>query len=335
MSESAKTGSTLRGMNPPPKLESRPDPGAPAAQQESGSRPPSPGQNPATPKSLRAEEFYPDDFRDLPPELVELAKQGKPLPKPARAPLAGSHQRAEPVDPTPIEIPLQATEYAEARPLPPTTDHKTIETETIKVDPEADPRRATTQKNLRTLARSKAADAESDAPPMLSDAPPTEEAVDTEPTVVDGAPPHRSGTWKFAVVGVLLMGGLVAVLATSWSKSRAQPDSTEPETAPTQVATAQLTDPNATVKQPPTANTDPPKSPPLTTAAAPALTKMPTPPKTSAQQAGAQPRAAAKPKPVAPSVREKPSPTPSPLIPPTAASSPAKPVDGFPDKPVY
>ncbi len=306
------SGRTLRGLNPPPNQDSKPPASAAPIEGEQNTLAGlGPSQGPKSqPNTLHTQEFQPDDFRDLPPELIEAAKQGKPLPKPAPAPLAGSHQRTEPIDPTPIEIPLQATEYAEARPLPPTTDHETIETETIKVDPEADPRRATTQKSLRTLARAKAAATEHDAPPTQSDAPATESdtTTDNEPTVVDGAPTHRARGWKFAVVGVLLLGGVVAVLATGWSKKSGEARTTEPESASTRVAPAALATPSPTARQTAPAKTTPAKSTALTPVATPAPTKMPAP--TTTAQSPISPTAKSPPISPKPSAAPRPSTNP-------------------------
>ncbi len=352
------SGRTLRGLNPPPNQDSKPPASVEGEQNTLADMGPSQGPKPP-PNTLHTQEFHPDEFRDLPPELIELAKQGKPLPKPAAAPLAGSHQRTEPIDPTPVEIPLQATEYAEARPLPPTTDHKTIETETIKVDPEADPRRATTQKSLRTLARAKAAatdpDAsptESDVPPVQSDALPTQSdapptqsdapaaatdtaTTDTEPTIVDGAPTDRGRGWKFALVGVLLLGGLVAVLATGWSKNHREARTTEPEGASTQVAPAPLATPNLTARQTTPTRATPAKSTPVVPVTAPAPVKAPASSKTKVKQAGTESRPAAKPKAAPPSASAKPktqagagaasresAPKPAPSDPGTSSSGP-------------
>jgi hypothetical protein len=168
-------------------------------------------------------------------------REGKPLRKRAKAPLAGAQVVPGSADPTPIEPPpdppLKATEYAGPRPLQPPTDHKTLETETVKLHPEDDPRRATTQKSLRTPAGRDVAE--------TAEGP--DATIDANATIVDAVAPGRSGGKKLALVAIGCVVTVLVLLA-AWSRpgdqdhaaaiadpprGTAAPAKTAPKAAPT------------------------------------------------------------------------------------------------------
>ena len=83
------------------------------------------------------------------PMLADTPREGTPSFDDLDSAMAEDAPPVPEVGPTPD----YAKEYVGPRPLAKRTDHKTTELQAVKVAPEADPRRAPTQKNLRTLQR--------------------------------------------------------------------------------------------------------------------------------------------------------------------------------------
>ncbi len=120
---------------------------------ERASKPAEPGKG--GPTHLETVEFEPGAFNDLAAEDIERLKRGEALPPRAPVPVAGGDAREVPVDATPIDLPNQAAAYEGPRELPSRTNHNTFEMQTVAVDSEVDPRRAPTQRKLRSPVEKK------------------------------------------------------------------------------------------------------------------------------------------------------------------------------------
>ena len=154
----------------------------------------------------------------------------------------------------------------------PGTDHKTIETETIKVDPAIDPRRATTERKLRKPPPEAASDVHATA-------------TKADATIVDA--PERTAWGRFGVVALVCVG--VVVLVIAWSRKGDDASNA----APTQTVTATGT---ATATATATATTTEAKPATPEVAATPAATQS-APPATPEKAPSTQARPAVKLKP--------------------------------------
>ncbi|MBK8997617.1 MAG: hypothetical protein IPM35_17955 [Myxococcales bacterium] len=221
---------------------------------ERASKPAEPGK--AGPTHLETVEFEPGAFNDLAPEDIERLKRGEALPPRAPVPVAGGDGREVPPDATPIDLPVQAAAYEGPRELPGRTNHNTFEMQTVAVEPELDPRKAPTQRKLRSpvekdtirdLVRREptlrglhaGAPGADEAPPSAGPAPVVVPGPESPPAVADDEPrrptPAKTGgkVWVvFAAVAALI---IVAVIVGS----------RKPDAEPAPAATAQPTVPQA------------------------------------------------------------------------------------------
>jgi hypothetical protein len=176
--------------------------------------------------------------------------------------------------------------YSPPSALPHRSPVKTFEMETVKVDPEADARRATTQRNMR-------------GPKRAPEAPPDKSGATRDRKV-------RAVAVALFGVAVVLVWAIVAVLANQ----RPEPESTEPvvTAVPVPVAAQRPPEPPAVAVQP-EARPEPSVAvvPPVVTP--PAVTPPPAPPLKAAPAAAPVPK---KPKPAAEPARGAEPPHPRP-----------------------
>lgn len=239
MSPASKSGSTLRGLNPPGSVVTDDEKTVATGDERESSTP-----------RLLAQEFYPLDLSSLEPRQLEQLKQGK-IPEFQPPPLAGSHQRVEPVDPTPVDVPHQATDYAAPRPLPAPTAHKTLEVETIKVDGKEDPRKANTQPSLKKAAERQLEEAAAIADPTIPDASLTQLGIDpgavesanagVGESAAEAARPARGWVLGVVALAILVVAGWFVFLRTEVPPATTTSTPAAPTTATTVTSPERVT----------------------------------------------------------------------------------------------
>ncbi len=216
------------------------------------------------------------------PELVGMSKDNKQ--NGVATPHVGTPSFDEPdaaigevpkVGPTPNH----AQNYVGPRTLPKTSAHRTLEIETVKVKPRADPGKALTVKNLRTLNKEAAAKAAAEHRAALAA---SNSVTPSAQTSSDASSAKRTGGIAVALIaGVLLM--LVIVLMSSSSQPPAEPTmgtvdlaaapAAQTNTEPSAPATTTPSEPTAAAPAKPSAQT------PTTSRAVPASKPAPEKPK--------------------------------------------------------